>query len=139
MKKRADIKRILLIGIPMLFLAVGIKMLDNEARILWFERNGTDYTRAQFYLFSGEKERAFSVEADDEVLIEWMPETSKGRLLLTVELPRGSRSGPLAVEQPDVLTFTAQDKGKVRLHIRGEEARGNFEVRWSTQQRELPQ
>lgn len=139
MKKRADIKRILLIGIPMLFLAIGIKMLDNEARILWFERNGTDYTRAQFYLFSGEKERAFSVEEDDEVLIEWKPEITQGRLLITVEVPRGSRSGPLAAEQPEVITFTAQDKGKVKLHIRGEEARGNFEVRWSTQQGELQQ
>ena len=119
----------------MLVLAIGIKMLDDEARLLWFERNGTDYTRAQFYLFSGEKERAFSVEENDEVRIEWIPEPTQGRLLLTVERPGNSHSESIAVEQPESITFTARDNGQVQLYIQGTEARGNFEVRWSTEQR----
>lgn len=130
MKKKADIKRILLIGIPMLLLAIGMKMLDDEARILWFERNGTNYTRAQFYLFSGEKERAFSVKEDEEVCIEWEPELKKGRLLLSVDTLAES----IVAERADTFTFSAPEKGQIKLHVKGEEARGSFEVRWSIEQ-----
>ncbi|MFW5710431.1 MAG: hypothetical protein ACOCW5_00085 [Spirochaetia bacterium] len=130
MKKKADVKRILLIGIPMLLLAIGIKMLDNEARILWFERNGTNYTRAQFYLFSGEKERAFSVKEDEKVRIEWEPELKKGHLLLSVNTLADS----IEAEGADTITFTAAEKGQINLQVKGEEARGSFEVRWSVEQ-----
>ncbi len=130
MKKKADIKRILLIGIPMLLLALGIKMLDDEARILWFERNGTNYTRAQFYLFSGEKDRAFSVNEDEEVRIEWEPELKKGRLLLSVD----TLGDPIEAEGADTITFSAPENGQVKLHVKGEAARGSFEVRWSIEQ-----
>ncbi len=130
MKKKADIKRILLIGIPMLLLAIGIKMLDDEARILWFERNGTNYTRAQFYLFSGEKERAFSVKENEDVRIEWEPELKKGRLLLRVD----TRGESIEAEEADTITFSAPESGQINLQVKGEEARGSFEVRWSIDQ-----
>src|SRR6056297_2532445 len=87
MKKKADFKRILLIGIPLLLLAVGIKTLDDEARVLWFERNGTDFTTARFYLFSGTKERTFDVESGERVEIHWDMDLDRGGLLLEVEPP----------------------------------------------------
>ncbi len=122
----------------MLLLAIGMKMLDNEARLLWFERNGTNYTRARFYLFSGEKDRAFSVKENDDVLIEWDPHLKKGRLVLIVEAPGGvpgsSSDGKLRADAPENFSFSAQDKGQVKLHVKGDEARGSFEVRWSTEE-----
>lgn len=135
MKKKADLRRILLIGIPMLLVAIGMKMLDDEARLLWFERNGTDYTRARFYLFSGEKDRAFDVEENEKVRIEWDPQLKKGSLVLVVEPPGGSSdaaSGTLRTEQADTISFSNREKGQLKLHIKGVEARGSFEVRWST-------
>ena len=122
----------------MLLLAIGIKMLDDEARFLWFERNGTNYTRAQFYLFSGEKERAFSVKENEDVRIEWNPQLKKGRLVLTVEAPGGvpgsSSDGVIRTEGADIFSFSAREKGQVKLHMKGQEAQGSFEVRWSTEE-----
>jgi len=128
-KKKADIKRILLIGIPMLLLAIGVKLLDDEGRILWFERNGTEYTRARFYLFSGEKDRAFRVEPGNDIVIEWVPELEKGNLQLSVKRP--SDSPPMFTEKKDTFEFTAEEKGQVKLKVTGEDARGKFEVRWT--------
>ncbi|MFO7731978.1 MAG: hypothetical protein R6V86_14565 [Spirochaetia bacterium] len=129
MQKKADIKRILLIGIPMLLLAIGIKTLGNESRLLWFERNSTDFTRASFFLFSGDKERAFKVEEDDQVSVEWLPEIKEGSLQLAVKKPSSEETMILMEEQ--TLSFTAEQKGKVKLLISGQESRGKFEVSWS--------
>ncbi len=131
MRKKADIKRILLIGIPMLLLAIGVKMLDNEAKILWFEKNGTEFTSARFYLFSGEKERAFRVKEDDEVTVQWIPELKKGSLELSVMKPSSDEA--LIASEENTFSFVTQEKGQVQLTIVGNEARGNFEVRWSTE------
>jgi len=127
-KKKADIKRILLIGIPMLVLAIGVKMLDEEGRILWFERNGTEFTRARFYLFSGEKDRAFRVKPSEDVVIEWIPELEKGSLQLSVKRP--SDAPRVFTEKRDTYEFTVKERGQVKLKVTGEDARGKFEVRW---------
>ncbi len=130
MKKKADLKRILLIGIPLLLLAVGVKTLDDEARVLWFERNGTDFTRARFYLFSGTKERAFDVESGDRVGIQWNMDLERGRLFLEVE-PPGDGSVTTCSE-PREIEFVAPVDGRVRVKVTGEKARGSYEVRWNT-------
>jgi hypothetical protein len=129
MKQKADIKRILLIGIPMLLLAIGIKTLGNESRLLWFERNSTDSTRASFFLFSGDKERVFKVEEDDKVSVEWLPEIKKGSLQLSVKKPSSEET--IIFRQEQTLSFTAEENGKVKLLISGQDSRGKFEVRWS--------
>ena len=129
MKKKADVKRIVLIGIPMLLLAIGVKMLDDDARVLWFERNGTNYTKAQFYLFSGHKERAFSVEKHEQVQIEWTPALKKGRVILTIDAPEREMSA----EKAEIIDFKASRKGKIKLRIEGQEARGSFEIRWDSE------
>lgn len=129
MQKKADIKRILLIGIPMLLLAIGIKTLGNESRLLWFERNSTDSTHASFFLFSGDKERAFRVDKDDKVFVEWLPELKQGSLQLSVKKPSSEET--MVFKQEQTLSFTAEQDGKVRLLISGEDSRGKFEVRWS--------
>lgn len=129
MQKKADIKRILLIGIPMLVLAIGIKTLGNESRLLWFERNSTDFTRASFFLFSGDKERAFKVEVDDKVAVEWLPEIKEGNLQLSVKKPSSEET--MILKQKQTLSFTAEQNGKVKLLISGQDSRGKFEVRWS--------
>ncbi|MDZ7794139.1 MAG: hypothetical protein U5P10_10740 [Spirochaetia bacterium] len=129
MQKKADIKRILLIGIPMLLLAIGIKTLGNESRLLWFERNSTDSTHASFFLFSGDKERAFKVEENEKVTVEWLPEIKKGSLQLSVKKPSSEET--IIFRQEQTLSFTAEHKGKVRLLISGQDSRGKFEVNWS--------
>jgi len=129
MQRKADIKRILLFGIPMLLLAIGIKTLGNESRLLWFERNSTDSTHASFFLFSGDKERAFRVEVDDKVFIEWLPEIKQGDLQLSVKKPSSKET--MIITQEQTLSFTAEQDGKVKLLISGQDSRGKFEVRWS--------
>jgi len=129
MKKKADIKRILLIGIPMLLLPIGIKTLGNESRLLWFERNSTDSTHARFFLFSGDKERAFRVEEDDKVFVEWQPEIKKGSLQLSVKKPSSDET--ITYRRGQTISFTAEQNGKVKLLINGQDSRGKFEVRWS--------
>ena len=129
MQRKADIKRILLIGIPMLILAIGIKTLGNESRLLWFERNSTDSTHASFFLFSGDKERAFRVEEDNKVFIEWLPEIKQGDLQLSVKKPSSKET--MIITQEQTLSFTAEQDGKVKLLISGQDSRGKFEVRWS--------
>jgi len=130
MKKKADLKRILLIGIPLLLLAVGVKTLDDEARVLWFERNGTDFTQARFYLFSGTKERVFDVESGDSVHIRWSRELNRGSLSIDVTPPA---EGPVTtcIESRDI-DFVVPVDGRVRVKVTGEKARGSYEVRWST-------
>jgi len=129
MQKKADIKRILLIGIPMLLLAIGIKTLGNESRLLWFERNSTNSTHASFFLFSGDKERAFKVEENERITVEWLPEIRKGSLQLSVKKPSSEETITFRREQ--TLSFTAEQNGKVKLLISGQDSRGRFEVRWS--------
>ena len=129
MKQKADIKRILLIGIPMLLLAIGIKTLGNESRLLWFERNSTNSTHASFFLFSGDKERAFKVEENERITVEWLPEIRKGSLQLSVKKPSSEETITFRREQ--TLSFTAEQNGKVKLLISGQDSRGRFEVRWS--------
>ncbi|MCF7916009.1 MAG: hypothetical protein K9L66_12645 [Spirochaetaceae bacterium] len=129
MQKKADIKRILLIGIPMLLLAIGIKTLGNETRLLWFERNSTNSTHASFFLFSGDKERAFKVEENERVTVEWQPEIKKGSLQLSVKKPSSEET--ITYRQEQTLSFTAEQNGKVKLLISGQDSRGKFEVRWS--------
>ncbi|MCF7915646.1 MAG: hypothetical protein K9L66_10810 [Spirochaetaceae bacterium] len=129
MQKKADIKRILLIGIPMLLLAIGIKTLGSESRLLWFERNSPNSTHASFFLFSGDKERAFKVEENERVTVEWLPEIKKGSLQLSVKKP--SSDEIITFRQKQTHSFTAEQNGKVKLLISGQDSRGKFEVRWS--------
>jgi len=128
MKKKADVKRILLIGIPLLLLAVGIKMLDDEARLLWFERNGTDFTQARFYLFSGEKERAFDVGEGDSVRITWDTDLNNGSLMLEVSSP--GNKDTRKYREPRVIDFVSASDGRVKTKIIGHRARGNFKLIW---------
>ena len=113
----------------MLILAIGIKTLGNESRLLWFERNSTDSTHASFFLFSGDKERAFRVEEDNKVFIEWLPEIKQGDLQLSVKKPSSKET--MIITQEQTLSFTAEQDGKVKLLISGQDSRGKFEVRWS--------
>ena len=113
----------------MLLLAIGIKTLGNESRLLWFERNSTNSTHASFFLFSGDKERAFKVEENERVTVEWLPEIKKGSLELSVKKPSSEKTITFIQEQ--TLSFTAERNGKVKLLISGQDSRGKFEVRWS--------
>jgi hypothetical protein len=128
MNKKADLKRIFLYGVPLLLLAVGVKMLDDEARILWFEQNGTDHSTARFYYFSGEKERAFDVEAGERIIIFWEPRLRQGSLRLELFPPDGE--APLSFHTPQQIEFVSPEKGRLRLKVTGVEARGNFSLRW---------
>lgn len=128
MKKKTDFKRILLYGIPLLLLAVGVKMLDNEARILWFERNGTESTYARFYLFSGEKERAFDVGEGDHIRVTWEYQLKQGSLILELHPPGEVPSRTFV--KPQLIDFVSPVDGRVKLKVIGQRARGNFSLSW---------
>lgn len=129
MRGKFDLKRTLLFGIPLLLLAVGAKILDNEGRFLWFERNGTDYSRASFYLFTGEKHRSFDVDRGERVYLTWKAESEEGSLELVVQLP--DDESVLRYSDSQEIEYHFDKKGRVRLTVIGNEARkGKFEVSW---------
>ena len=131
MKKKADVKRILLIGIPLLVLAIGVKLLDDEARILWFERNEPTSTATRFYLFSGEKERLLKAREDQTVEISWNPELERGKLILEV---RSSEDGEIITTGgvPRTMEVTLRKGETLRLTVRGDGAKGRFLLEWET-------
>ncbi|HDQ13325.1 MAG TPA: hypothetical protein ENN41_00725 [Sediminispirochaeta sp.] len=128
MQGKADLKRLFLIGIPLLILAIGMKLLDDEGRLLWFEENGVDYSSASFFYFSGEKQRSFRIEPGEEARLIWSWELEEGDLELRVELPGdGERR---IFQQPGELLLVSPEGGQLDLVVRGAAARrGSFEVR----------
>lgn len=127
-KIKGDFKRILLYGIPLLLLAVGVKMLDDEARVLWFEKNGTESTNARFYLFTGEKERAFDVEEGDHIRITWGYQLRQGSLILELYFP--GDVPPRTIDEPQLIDFVSPADGRIKSKVIGQRARGNFTLRW---------
>ncbi|MFO7849842.1 MAG: hypothetical protein R6V67_07775 [Spirochaetia bacterium] len=131
MKKKADIKRILLIGIPLLILAVGVKFLDDEARIFWFEENETNYTSARFFLFSGEKERILKANKDGPAEISWNPKAERGSLSLEV-MPPSQEEAFIVEGEPRTFTLDLKKGERVRLIVHADRAKGAFSIEWKT-------
>ncbi len=129
-RKKPDIKRLFLIGIPMLLAAIFLKTLDDEARILWFENNTPTHTDARFFRFSGEKERKVKVEAGMKLQVEWEAEVKNGELRADI-MNDGERTAALR-GAADRWRTRAEDTRSYRLVVRGEEARGSFTISWTT-------
>lgn len=129
MKGKADIKRILLFGIPLLIIAIGAKMLDDEARIFWVETNKTESTSASFFLFSGEKERMLKATEDQTVQIEWKPNIDRGELFLEIVPPGDAEPYRLDAE-PRSLDMELEEGDKLRLTVHGKNAKGSFLIAW---------
>ncbi len=127
-KKKADVKRILLIGIPLLILAIGMKVLDDEARILWVETNSTTSTAARFFFFSGEKERVLKANEDQLVQLRWKPEIERGSLTLEVD---AAGEEPFSIGgESRTLEMELQKGDKIRLTVHGRRAKGRFLIEW---------
>jgi hypothetical protein len=129
-KKKADIKRLLLIGIPMLLAAIFLSTLDDEARILWFEDNTPTRTSARFFLFSGEKERMVRVKEERELRVEWESELKRGELYADI-IEDGEPVASLRGARDRWSVDTEQNRS-YRFIIRGERARGSFAISWET-------
>jgi hypothetical protein len=127
-KKKADVKRILLIGIPLLILAIGMKVLDDEARILWVENNSTTSTAARFYLFTGEKERVLKANEEQTVELHWETELDMGTLSLEVDAT-GREAFTIGAE-PRTLRMELQRGDKIHLTVHGRRAKGRFLIEW---------
>ncbi len=126
--KKSDLKRILLIGIPLLLVAIGVKILDDEARLLWVETNTPESTSARFFLFSGEKERLLKANEDQTVEIIWRPELDRGELELELDPPGGE---PFFLESDARSIELRLEKGeKVKLTVHGRQAKGRFLLKW---------
>lgn len=133
MKGKPDFKRIILIGIPLLLIAVGVKYLDDETRILWFEQNGTNHTSARFFLFSGEKERILKAHKGGTAEIIWTPEVERGSLSLEIRPPAGEEAGEEAIvfgEKSRRYSLELEEGERVRLTVRAERAKGSFSIEW---------
>ena len=129
MKRKADIKRILLFGIPLIILAIGVKMLDEEKKILWVENNEPTSTSARFFYFTGEKERLLKANEDQTVIIEWKPRLDRGRLVLEIE-PSGDGHDYRLEGKPRNVEVELEEGEKVQLTVRGERAKGGFLISW---------
>ncbi|MFP4179805.1 MAG: hypothetical protein ACLFNZ_04935 [Spirochaetaceae bacterium] len=131
MKGKPDFKRIILIGIPLLLIAVGVKFFDDETRVLWFEKNETDHTSARFFLFSGEKERILKAHEGGTAEIIWTPEVERGSLTLEVRPPAGEDSLVFGGESR-TCTLELEKGERVRLTVRADRAKGSFTIEWKT-------
>jgi hypothetical protein len=127
-KKKPDIKRLLLIGIPMLIAAVALSTLDSEARLLWFEDNTPTETTARFFRFSGEKVRRVDVGAEERLELKWEDRSKSGELW--VEVRSGGRRRTRLEGESASWSVRPEERAAYRLIIHGDAARGSFTLSW---------
>jgi hypothetical protein len=127
-KKKADVKRLLLIGIPMLLAAIALSMLDSEAKLLWFEDNTPEKTSARFFRFSGEKVRRVTVKADRQLNVSWEADIQRGELYADI-ISQGERLTQLRGSSA-AWSARTEEKQSYRFVVTGEGARGSFTIAW---------
>lgn len=121
-------KKTLLLAIPLLALALLIKVASGEGRLLYVSREDDQAMSARFLLFDGEKERKIGLHRGDSLEIEYREIEKSGNLELLVFDP----SDHLLQRIPGDAgyTITAGEKGNYLMKVAGDSARGAFSLRW---------
>ncbi|WP_020611072.1 hypothetical protein [Sediminispirochaeta bajacaliforniensis] len=119
----------IIIAVPILVIAIGLKLLQGDGRLLYMSSDRPAAMQARFYRFSDEKERKVGLSPGDELIIRWEETEKAGSLRLEISDPEGKLIKRIDKGPAEYRCIAAQ-KGNYRLMAVGEKARGSFSVSW---------
>lgn len=119
----------IIIAVPILVIAIGLKLLQGDGRLLYMSSDRPAAMQARFFRFSDEKERKVGLSPGDELIIRWEETEKAGSLRLEISDPEGKLIKRIDKGPAEYRCIAAQ-KGNYRLMVVGEKARGSFSVSW---------
>jgi hypothetical protein len=125
-----NILKTFLIAIPIIILSVGLKLVQDDGRLLYVSSEDSASMQATFYRFSDSKERKIGLNPKDRLLIDWEEEEKSGSLILEIYDPAGVLVETLTEPRSGHLLKGGQ-KGNYKLKVIGEKARGSFSLSWT--------
>ncbi len=99
--------------------------------------DGFNYTRYHFQYFRGSKSKIIGVEEPCNLLLKYNIGVENGEFELLLKSPYGKVvwSKVFTGDEKDLQRFCLQEKGLYTLIVNAHEAKGYFDISWSTKKK----
>jgi hypothetical protein len=107
---------------------------SSAIKIGWVETSGPSYRTARYSTFSGIEQTKVCVGEGQNVSLDYALSVDAGKLIVNLNTPDGTPAWQMefAEDASDTLALEAQDGGCYTLQIKGENAKGGFDIFWHT-------
>ncbi|ASA26050.1 hypothetical protein [Paenibacillus donghaensis] len=114
---------VLLFGILTALLLTGC-----DLKMMYAGSSTKGHIKASYKLFTGTDQKSIQLESGDILTIDYKSEVDKGELSMKLFSPENELLQELPVNEEGNLQLEAEQDGKYKLKIHGDQAKGSFEV-----------